>query len=120
MIRQESILKVADNSGAKVVQCIRVLGGAKKYATVGERIVVAVKKAAPKGNIKKKSVEYAVILRTKKEKRRKDGSYIRFNDNAVCIINKENQPKATRILGPIAREVRDNYFAVASIANEIY
>ena len=119
MIRQESILKVADNSGAKVVQCIRVLGS-KKSAGVGDRIVVAVKKASTKGNIKKKSVEYAVILRTKKEKRRKDGSYIRFSDNAVSIISKDNEPKATRIFGAIAREVRDKYSSVASIAREIY
>lgn len=121
MIRQESKLKVADNSGAKIIQCIRVLGGSKKKnAKVGDKIVATVKKATPKGNVKKKEVVLAVIVRTKKEKRRADGSYIRFSDNAVAIIDKSGEPKGTRILGPIAREVRSNFAKVASLAKEIY
>ncbi len=121
MIRQESMLNVADNSGAKKIKCIRILGGTrKKYASVGDKIVATVKKAMPKGNVKKKEVVNAVIVRTKKEKRRPDGSFIRFSDNAAAIVNKNNEPRATRIPSPIAREVRKNFNKVASLANEIY
>ena len=121
MVRQESKLNVADNSGAKIVQCLRVLGGSKKkYATIGDKIVVSVKKAAPKGGIKKKEVALAVVVRTKKESRRRDGTYIRFSDNAVAIIDKSGQPRSTRILGPIGKEVRTHFNKVASLAKEIY
>ncbi len=122
MIQTESKIKVADNSGARVVQCIRVLGGYKKrYARVGEVVVVAVKQAAPHTAIKKGDVVKAVIVRTKKEIRRKDGTYLRFDENACVIVDKEKkEPKATRIFGPIAREVRRaGYFKIASLAPEV-
>ena len=107
MIQTQTILKVADNTGAKKVMCIKVLGGSKRrYARIGDIIVVAVKEAAPRGLVKKKSVERAVVVRQKKETRRKDGSYIRFDENAVVIISKDLQPKGTRVFGPIARELR--------------
>ena len=107
MIQVQTILKVADNTGAKKVMCIKVLGGSKRrYARIGDVIVVAVKEAAPKGVVKKKSVERAVVIRQVKEIRRNDGSYIRFDENAVVIINKDNQPKGTRVFGPTARELR--------------
>ena len=107
MIQTQTILNVADNTGAKKVMCIKVLGGSKRrYARIGDVIVVAVKEAAPKGLVKKKSVERAVVVRQAKELRRKDGSYIRFDENAVVIINKDLQPKGTRVFGPIARELR--------------
>ncbi len=122
MIQVESRIKVADNSGARVVQCIRVLGGYKKrYARVGEVITVAVKQATPHTAIKKGDVMKAVIVRTKKEIRRKDGTYLRFDENACVIVDKEKkEPKATRIFGPIAREVRRaGFFKIASLAPEV-
>ncbi len=122
MIQTESKIKVADNSGARVVQCIRVLGGyRKRYARVGDVITVTVKQATPHTPIKKGDVMRAVIVRTKKEIRRKDGTYIRFDENACVIIDKEKlEPKATRIFGPIPREVRRaGFFKIASLAPEV-
>jgi len=121
MIQQESRLKVADNSGAKEVLCIRVLGGTKKrYASVGDKIVATVKEATPSGNMKKGQVVRAVVVRTKKEVRRVDGSYIRFGDNACVIIDENGQMKGTRVFGPVARELRDNDFMkVVSLAPEV-
>src|SRR3546814_10597991 len=111
MIQQESRLNVADNSGAKEVLGIRVLGGTRKrYATVSDKIVVTVKQAVSSGNIKKGSVSKAVVVRTKKEVRRKDGSYIRFDDNAAVLLNASDEPRGTRIFGPVARELRDKQF----------
>ena len=120
MIQQESRLKVADNSGAKEVLCIRVLGGSKRcYASVGDTIVVTVKDASP-GGIKKGTVSKAVIVRTKKEIRRKDGSYIRFDDNAVVLLNNADEPRGTRIFGPVARELREkDYMRIVSLAPEV-
>ena len=120
MIQQESRLNVADNSGAKQVLCIRVLGGSKRrYASVGDTIVVSVKDSAP-GGVKKGTVTKAVIVRTKKEIRRKDGSYIRFDDNAVVLLNAAEEPRGTRIFGPVARELRDkNYMKIVSLAPEV-
>jgi large subunit ribosomal protein L14 len=113
MIQQESRLNVADNSGAKEVLCIRVLGGSKRrYASVGDLIVVSVKEASP-GGIKKGSVSRAVVVRTKKEVRRKDGSYIRFDDNAVVLLTAADEPRGTRIFGPVARELRDKIICVS-------
>lgn len=121
MIQQESRLAVADNSGAKEVLCIRVLGGTKKrYATVGDKIVVAVKSAVPSGNTKKGSVAKAVVVRTKKEIRRPDGSYIRFDDNAVVLLNTAGEMSGTRIFGPVARELREKQFMkIVSLAPEV-
>lgn len=121
MIQAQTILAVADNSGAKEVMCIKVLGGSKRrYARVGDVIVVAVKKAAPKGAVKKKSVQRALVVRMNKNVRRKDGSYIRFDDNAVVIINKEGQPRGSRVFGPVARELRDRgYQKIISLAPEV-
>ena len=108
MIQQESRLTVADNSGAKEVLCIRVLGGTgKRYATIGDKIIVTVKNALPSGNIKKGTVSKAVVVRTKKEIRRNDGSYIRFDDNAVVLLNAAGEMIGTRIFGPVARELRE-------------
>ncbi len=120
MIQQESRLKVADNSGAKEVLCIRVLGGSKRrYASVGDQIVVSVKETAP-GGVKKGTVSKAVVVRTKKEIRRKDGSYIRFDDNAVVLLNAADEPRGTRIFGPVARELRDkSYMRIISLAPEV-
>ena len=120
MIQQESRLKVADNSGAKEVLCIKVLGGSKRrYASIGDTIVVTVKDAAP-GGIKKGVVTKAVIVRTKKEIRRKDGSYIRFDDNAVVLLNQAGEPRGTRIFGPVARELREkDYMRIISLAPEV-
>ena len=120
MIQQESRLKVADNSGAKEVLCIRVLGGSKRrYATVGDTIVVSVKDSTP-GGIKKGTVSKAVVVRTTKEVRRKDGSYIRFDDNAVVLLNAADEPRGTRIFGPVARELRErNYMRIVSLAPEV-
>lgn len=120
MIQQESRLKVADNSGAKEVLCIRVLGGSKRrYASVGDKIVVTVKDANP-GGVKKGLVTPAVIVRTKKEIRRKDGSYIRFDDNAVVLLTAADEPRGTRIFGPVARELRDkDYMRIVSLAPEV-
>lgn len=121
MIQQESRLAVADNSGAKEVLCIRVLGGTKRrYASVGDKIVVAVKSAIPAGNVKKGQVAKAVIVRVKKEVRRPDGSYIRFDDNAVVILNATGEMRGTRIFGPVARELRDKQFMkIVSLAPEV-
>ena len=120
MIQQESRLTVADNSGAKEVLCIRVLGGTKKrYATVGDKIVVSVKSALPSGEAKKGTVSKAVVVRTKKEIRRADGSYIRFDDNAVVLLNNVNEVRGTRIFGPVARELRDKYMKIVSLAPEV-
>lgn len=122
MIQSNTILKVADNSGAKKVMCIKVLGATKKrYARIGEIITVAVKEAEPHGNIKKGDVAHAVIVRVKKEIRRKDGSYLRFSENACVIINKEKkEPKGSRVFGPIAREVRRaGFLKIASLAPEV-
>jgi large subunit ribosomal protein L14 len=120
MIQQESRLKVADNSGAKEVLCIRVLGGSKRrYASIGDQIVVTVKDANP-GGIKKGTVSRAVIVRTRKEIRRKDGSYIRFDDNAVVLLSASEEPRGTRIFGPVARELRDrDYMKIVSLAPEV-
>jgi large subunit ribosomal protein L14 len=121
MIRQETKLQVADNSGAKSLLCIRVLGGTrKKYARVGDIITVAVKVAMPGGIVKKGQVARAVVVRTKKEIRRKDGSYIRFDENAAVIINDAKEPVGTRIFGPVARELRDKKFMkIISLAPEV-
>ena len=120
MIQQESRLTVADNSGAKEVLCIRVLGGSKKrYATVGDKIVVSVKSALPSGEAKKGTISKAVVVRTKKEIRRPDGSYIRFDDNAVVLLNNVNEVRGTRIFGPVARELRDKYMKIVSLAPEV-
>jgi large subunit ribosomal protein L14 len=121
MVQQESRLKVADNSGAKEVLVIRVLGGSgKRYASIGDKIVVAVKSATPNGNVKKGSVAKAVVVRTKKEIRRPDGSYIRFEDNAVVILNEAGEMRGTRIFGPVARELRDKQFMkIVSLAPEV-
>ena len=120
MIQQETRLTVADNSGAKEVLCIRVLGGSKKrYATVGDKIVVSVKSALPSGEAKKGTVSKAVVVRTTKEIRRTDGSYIRFDDNAVVLLNNLNEVRGTRIFGPVARELRDKYMKIVSLAPEV-
>jgi large subunit ribosomal protein L14 len=121
MIQQESRLRVADNSGAKEVLCIRVLGGSKRrYASIGDQIVVTVKESAPGGNVKKGTVSRAVVVRTRKEIRRKDGSYIRFDDNAVVLLNASEEPRGTRIFGPVARELRDrDYMKIVSLAPEV-
>jgi large subunit ribosomal protein L14 len=121
MIQPESKLKVADNSGAKMVKCIKVLGGSKRrYARIGDLIVVTVKEASPRGVVKKKSVERAVIVRQVKEFSRKDGSRIRFDENAVVIVDKDKQPKGTRVFGPVARELRDRgYQKIISQASEV-
>ena len=121
MIQQESRLNVADNSGAKEVLCIRVLGHTRqRYASVGDKIVVTVKDASSSGVIKKGTVSKAVIVRTKKEIRRKDGSYIRFDDNAVVLLNASDEPRGSRIFGPVARELRDrDYMRIVSLAPEV-
>jgi large subunit ribosomal protein L14 len=121
MIQQESRLAVADNSGAKEVLCIRVLGGTKRrYASLGDKIVVTIKSAIPAGNVKKGQVTKAVIVRTKKEVRRPDGSYIRFDDNAVVLLNTAEEMRGTRIFGPVARELRDKqYMKIVSLAPEV-
>ena len=111
MIQQESKLKVADNSGAKEVLCIRVLGGTgKRYASVGDKIVVTVKSSMSSSSLKKGTVSTAVVVRTKKEVRRKDGSYIRFEDNAAVLLGTNDEPRGTRIFGPVARELREKQF----------
>ena len=121
MIQQETRLKVADNSRAKVVQCFKVLGGSKKrYASIGDIIVVSVKSSTPGGMVKKGEVARAVVVRVKKEVRRRDGSYIRFDDNAAVILNAQNEPKGTRIFGPVARELREGgYMKIISMAPEV-
>ena len=121
MIQQESRLNVADNSGAKEVLCIRVLGNSgQDYAKIGDKIVVTVKDAIPAGGIKKGTVTKAVIVRTKNKLRRKDGSYIRFDDNAVVVLEKEKEPKGTRIFGPMPRELKEmGYEKIISLAEEL-
>ncbi len=121
MIQTQSILNVADNSGAKKVMCIKVLGDSKRrYAGVGDLIVCSVKSAIPGGNVKKGDVVRAVLVRTAKEYRRKDGSYIRFDENAAVVINKDQEPVGTRIFGPIARELREkNFMRIISLAPEV-
>lgn len=121
MIQEETNLVVADNSGAKSVRCIRVLGGSdRRYAGVGDIIVVTVKTAIPGGTVKKGEVSRAVIVRTVKETRRKDGTYIKFDENAAVLINNNNEPKGTRIFGPVARELRDKQFMkIISLAPEV-
>ena len=120
MIQQETRLTVADNSGAKEVLCIRVLGGSKKrYARVGDKIVVAVKSALPSGEIKKGTVSKAVVVRVTKEYRRPDGSYIHFDDNACVLLNNAGEMRGTRIFGPVAREVREGYTKIVSLAPEV-
>ena len=121
MIQQESRLKVADNSGAKEVQCIRVLGSSgRRYAGVGDTIIVSVKSAIPGGNLKKGDVSPAVVVRTKREQRRDDGSYIRFDENAAVLINPQGEPVGTRVFGPVARELREREFMrIVSLAPEV-
>ena len=120
MVQQESRLSVADNSGAKEVLCIRVLGGTRRrYASVGDTIVVSVKDALPSGDVKKGTVSKAVVVRTKKEIRRADGSYIRFDDNAVVLLNNAGEIRGTRIFGPVARELRDGFMKIVSLAPEV-
>jgi len=121
MVHEETNLVVADNSGAKKVRCIRVLGGhGKKYASLGDLVVVSVKSALPNSNVKKGEVCKAVIVRTNKEVRRKDGSFIRFDDNAAVILNAQGEPRGTRIFGPVARELREKmYMKIVSLAPEV-
>ena len=121
MVQQESRLKVAGNSGAKEVLCIRVLGGTKKrYASLGDKIVVTVKQADPSGGVKKGQIAKAVVVRTRKEVRRKDGSYIRFDDNSCVLLDEYGEMRGTRVFGPVAREVREhNYMKVISLAPEV-
>tara|TARA_B100001750_G_C15509442_1_gene602612 strand:+ start:59 stop:427 length:369 start_codon:yes stop_codon:yes gene_type:complete len=122
MIQQESRLDVADNCGAKEVLCIKVLGGSKRrYASIGDTIVVTVKKSMPDGNVKKGQVSKAVVVRTRKEIRRKDGSYIRFDDNACVLLDQAGELRGTRIFGPVARELRDKkYLKIVSLAPEVF
>lgn len=121
MVQQESRLKVADNSGAKEVLCIRVLGGTKKrYASLGDKIVVSVKAAMPASAVKKGTVSRAVVVRTRKEVRRADGSYIRFDDNSCVLLSPQDEPRGTRIFGPVARELREKQFMkIVSLAPEV-
>ena len=121
MIQQETRLNVADNTGAKQVLCIKVLGGTrKKYARLGDIIVITIKKAIPNSNLKKGEVHRAVVVRTKKELKRKDGSYIRFDDNAVVLISDQKEPRGTRVFGPVARELREKQFMkILSLAPEV-
>lgn len=121
MVQEETRLSVADNSGAKKVQCIRVLGGSgKKYGSIGDIIVISVKSAIPNAPVKKGDVSRAVIVRTKKEIARKDGTYIRFDENAAVLLNDADEPRGTRIFGPVARELRDkNFMKIVSLAPEV-
>ena len=121
MVQQESRLKVADNSGAKEVLCIRVLGGTKKrYASLGDKIVVTIKQVDPSGGVKKGQIAKAVVVRTRKEVRRKDGSYIRFDDNSCVLLDENGEMRGTRVFGPVARELREhNYMKVISLAPEV-
>ena len=121
MIQQESYLKVADNTGAKEIKCIRVLGGSKvKYGNIGDVIVASVRKSTPGGQVKKGEVVKAVIVRTKKGVRREDGTYVRFDDNAAVLIKDDKNPRGTRIFGPVARELRDkDYMKILSLAPEV-
>lgn len=121
MIQLRSMINVADNSGAKLAQCIKVLGGSRKrYAGLGDIVIVTIKQAAPRGTVKAHAVERAVVVRAKKETKRKDGSYIRFDENAIVIVAKDNQPKGTRVFGPVARELREKGFQkIISLAPEV-
>lgn len=121
MIQHRTMLQIADNSGAKLAQCIKVLGGTgKRYARLGDVIVVTIKDAAPKGVVKKKTVQRAVIVRTKRPVKRSDGSYVRFDENAVVIVSNDLMPKGTRVFGPVARELRDKGFQkIISLAPEV-
>lgn len=121
MIQQQTMLRVADNTGAKTIMCIKVLGGTRRrYASLGDVIVASVKTAAPNGSVKKKEVIKAVVVRTSKEYRRRDGSTLRFDDNAAVVINKDGSPKGTRIFGPVARELREKgYMKIISLAPEV-
>ena len=121
MIQQESRLKIADNSGAKEILVIKILGGSKRrYASIGDKVVVSVKKAIPNGNAKKGTVHKAVVVRTKKAIKRKDGSHIRFDDNAVVLLNAQEEMRGTRIFGPVARELRDkDFMKIVSLAPEV-
>ena len=121
MIQPQSRLKVADNSGAKEIMCIKVIGGSRKrYGRIGDVIIASVKEASPDGNIKKGAVVRAVVVRTAKEKRRPDGTYIKFDDNAAVILNKQNEPVGTRVFGPVARELRGKGFLkIVSMAPEV-
>ena len=121
MIQQETRLKVADNTGAKEVLCIKVLGGSKrKYARLGDKIIITIKKTIPNSNIKKGTIHTAVVVRTKKELRRRDGSYIRFDENDAVIIDNQLEPKGTRVFGPVARELREkNFMKILSLAPEV-
>ena len=121
MLQQESYLKVADNTGAKEIKCIRVLGGSKrKYGNIGDVIVASVRKASPNGTVKKGEVVKAVIVRTKRGVRRNDGTYVRFDENAAVLIKEDKNPKGTRIFGPVARELRDKeYMKILSLAPEV-
>ena len=120
MIYPQTILTVADNTGAKKVMCIRVLGGSKKYAKIGDTIIAVVKEAIPNMPIKRSDIVRAIVVRTKKTIRRPDGMYIRFDDNAAVIVNTENNPRGTRVFGPVAREIRDkNFSKIVSLAPEV-
>lgn len=120
MIYPQTILTVADNTGARKVMCIRVLGGNKKYAEIGDTIIAVVKEAIPNMPIKRSDVVRAIVVRTKKTIRRQDGLYIRFDDNAAVIVNMENNPRGTRVFGPVAREIRDKSFSkIVSLAPEV-
>ena len=120
MIYPQTMLTVADNTGAKKVMCIRVLGGNKKYATIGDTIIAVVKEAIPNMPVKRSDVVKAIVVRTKKTIRRSDGMYIRFDDNAAVIVNMDNNPRGTRVFGPVAREIRDkNYSKIVSLAPEV-
>jgi large subunit ribosomal protein L14 len=120
MIYPQTMLTVADNTGAKKVMCIRVLGGNKKYAKIGDTIIAVVKEAIPNMPVKRSDIVRAIIVRTKKSIRRQDGMYIRFDDNAAVIVNMENNPRGTRVFGPVAREIRDkNYSKIVSLAPEV-
>jgi len=120
MIYPQTMLTVADNTGAKKVMCIRVLGGNKKYAEIGDTIIAVVKEAIPNMPIKRSTVVRAIIVRTKKTVRRQDGMYIRFDDNAAVIVNPDNNPRGTRVFGPVAREIRDkNFSKIVSLAPEV-
>ena len=120
MIYPQTILTVADNTGAKKVMCIRILGGNKKYAEIGDTIIAVVKESIPNMPIKRSDIVKAIIVRTKKVIRRPDGMYIRFDDNAVVIVNNDNNPRGTRVFGPVAREIRDkNFSKIVSLAPEV-
>jgi large subunit ribosomal protein L14 len=120
MIYPQTMLTVADNTGAKKVMCIRVLGGNKKYAKIGDTIIAVVKEALPNMPVKRSDVVRAIIVRTKKTIRRQDGMYIRFDDNAAVLVNVDNNPRGTRVFGPVAREIRDNNFSkIVSLAPEV-